>query len=200
MVYGYIRVSTDKQDCDNQKIGIEGKAAALGLRIEKYISDAGISGLKEPEKRALGGCLRQLNAGDVIICSELSRLGRRLFMIMRILEHCMQCGAKLYTVKDDYELGDNIQSKVLVFAFGLSAEIERNLISMRTREGLAHRRARGLPVGRGVGVCNRVHKLDGRVDVVREMLARGMSQRAVARQFRVSPPTISRLVARWVGV
>lgn len=197
MVYGYIRVSTDKQDCANQKIGIEYKAASLGLCIEKYISDAGISGLREPENRALGGCLRRLNTGDVIICSELSRLGRRLFMIMRILEHCMVCGAKLYTVKDNYELGDNIQSKVLAFAFGLSAEIERDLISQRTREGLARRRAMGKHVGRAPGARNRVHKLDGHADMVRDMLARGVSRRAVARQLHVSPPTITRLVATW---
>ena len=87
MIYGYIRVSTDKQDCANQKLGIESKASALGLSIDKYIEDAGISGTKEPEQRALGGMLRKLNQGDVIICSELSRLGRKMFMIMRILEH-----------------------------------------------------------------------------------------------------------------
>ena len=127
MIYGYIRVSTDKQDCANQKLGIEAKADALGICIDKYIEDSGISGTKEPEERALGGMLRRLRPGDVIICSELSRLGRKMFMIMRILEHCMKIGARLYTVKDGYELGDNIQSKVLAFAFGLSAEIERNL-------------------------------------------------------------------------
>ncbi|MBD5389047.1 recombinase family protein [bacterium] len=197
MVYGYIRVSTDKQDCENQKIGIEAKAASLGLRIERYIQDAGISGTTEPERRALGGCLRRLRTGDVIICSELSRLGRRLFMIMRVLEHCMQCGARLYTVKDNYELGDNIQSKVLAFAFGLSAEIERDLISLRTREGLARRRAMGQSLGRVVGSRNRTHKLDGRVAHVQDMLARGVSMRGIARQLRVSPPTVARLIARF---
>lgn len=70
MIYGYIRVSTDKQDCENQKLGIESKASALGVCIDKYIEDAGISGTKEPEQRALGGVLRQLNPGDVICCSR----------------------------------------------------------------------------------------------------------------------------------
>lgn len=161
MIYGYIRVSTDKQDCENQKMGIEQKASGLGLRIEKYISDFGISGTIEPDARALGGCLKKLRTGDVIICSELSRLGRKLFMILRILENCMNCGAKVYTVKDGYELGDNIQSKVLAFAFGLSAEIERDLISQRTRESLARIKASGRKLGRSHGSKNKTHKLDG---------------------------------------
>ena len=116
MIYGYIRVSTDKQDCENQKFGIEQKAREIGLVIEKYIQDTGVSGIKEPDERALGGCLKKLKNGDIIICSEISRLGRKLFMIMRILEYCTKIGAKVYTVKDNYELGDNIQSKIMAFA------------------------------------------------------------------------------------
>ena len=96
MIYGYIRVSTDKQDCNNQKIGIDQKAKELGFKIDKYIEVNGISGTKEPNKRALGTCLRLLKSGDVLICSELSRLGRKMFMIMRILDHCISVGAKLY--------------------------------------------------------------------------------------------------------
>lgn len=77
MIYGYIRVSTDKQDCANQKLGIESKAKQLNLSLDKYIEDAGISGTCAPEKRALGGILKKLKPGDIIICSELSRLGRQ---------------------------------------------------------------------------------------------------------------------------
>lgn len=195
MVYGYIRVSTDHQDCKNQKLGIETKAAILGLKIDKYIEDAGVSGTKEPDERALGGCLRQLRSGDVIICSELSRLGRKLFMIMRILEQCMQIGAKLYTVKDGYELGDNIQSKVLAFAFGLSAEIERELISQRTREALANLRARGIKLGRAPGKKNPTHIIDGREQQIIDMYAAGIPKRQIARKLKVSPPTIMRFLA-----
>lgn len=191
MIYGYIRVSTDKQDCENQKLGIEFKASALGLSIDKYIEDAGISGTKEPEQRALGGMLRKLNPGDVIICSELSRLGRKMFMIMRILEHCMKIGARLYTVKDGYELGDTIQSKVLAFAFGLSAEIERDLISQRTKEAMARRRACGLYTGRKLGAKNLHHKLDGKENIIRHMLSDGLSQRQIAKRLKVGPTTIN---------
>lgn len=194
MIYGYIRVSTDKQDCANQKLGIEAKAAKLGICIDKYIEDSGISGTKEPEERALGGMLRRLRPGDVIICSELSRLGRKMFMIMRILEHCMKIGARLYTVKDGYELGDNIQSKVLAFAFGLSAEIERNLIAQRTKEALSALQMRGVKLGRPCGQRNPTHILDGRENLVLDMYAAGISKREIARKIRVSPPTITRFL------
>lgn len=194
MIYGYIRVSTDKQDCENQKLGIEYKARALGICIDKYIEDAGISGTKEPEQRALGGVLRHLNPGDVIICSELSRLGRKMFMIMRILEHCMKIGARLYTVKDGYELGDTIQSKVLAFAFGLSAEIERNLIAQRTKEALAALQLRGVKLGRPNGQKNAYHIIDGHENLILDMYSAGVSKRKIARTIRVSPPTISRFL------
>ncbi len=194
MIYGYIRVSTDKQDCDNQKLGIEEKARAMGLVIEKYIEDAGVSGTTEPNNRALGGCLKKLKSGDVLICSELSRLGRKLFMIMRILEHCMKCGAKVYTVKDGYELGDNIQSKVMAFAFGLSAEIERDLISQRTKEALAARRASGMKLGRPMGCLNHHHKLDGKMPIISEMLNRGIPKRQIAHHLRVSAPTLYKFI------
>ena len=190
MTYGYIRVSTDKQDCENQKIGLEHKAASLGIKIDKYIMDSGVSGTREPNKRALGGCLMDLCPGDVIICSELSRLGRKLFMIMRILEYIMSQGAKLYTVKDDYVLGDNIQSKVLAFAFGLSAEIERDLISKRTKEALAARRMAGVHLGRIHGSKNKRHKLDGCKDFVLRQLERGHPKYKIAKKLHVCPRTL----------
>lgn len=193
-VYAYLRVSTDAQDTENQRTGVDAKARALGLVIDKYIIDDGISGTKEPEKRALGGLLRKISRDDIIICSELSRLGRKLFMIMSILEHCMKVGAKVYTVKDNYELGDNIQSKVLAFAFALSAEIERDLISQRTKEAMARRRACGLYTGRKPGAKNLHHKLDGKEDMIRKMLLEGMSQRKVAKRLKVGATTINTFV------
>jgi len=196
MIYGYIRVSTDKQDCTNQKRGIEQKAKSLGILIEKYIEDAGVSGTKEPEKRALGGCLKQLESGDIIICSELSRLGRKLFMIMRILEYCMTIGAKVYTVKDGYELGDNIQSKVLAFAFGLSAEIERDLISQRTKEALARIKSEGKQLGRKKGSKNKHHKLEGQEEKVILLLANNMTREKIAKQLKVSLPTLRKFYSK----
>jgi DNA invertase Pin-like site-specific DNA recombinase len=128
MVYGYIRVSTDKQTVENQRFEINRFCKTEKIKIAKWIEEK-ISGTKAPEKRQLGSLLKLVNEGDIIICSELSRLGRSFFMIMNILSRCMECVVKVWTVKDNYWLGDDIQSKVFAFAFGLSAEIERDLIS-----------------------------------------------------------------------
>lgn len=189
-VYGYLRVSTDKQDYDNQKIGVEALAEKLGLPIESWIVDDGVSGTKEPEKRKLGKLLRKIRTGDVIICSELSRLGRKLFMVISILEHCMKIGAKVFTVKDGYELGDNVQSKVLAFAFGLVAELEREMISKRTKEALQRRKANGKRLGRPFGSRNKKHALDGKENKIAELLNQGLSVVQVAQQLKVSSVTL----------
>ena len=147
-IYGYLRVSTDDQDYNSQKQGVENFANAKGWTIEEYITDEGVSGGKDPSKRKLGDLLNKIKEKDIIIASEISRLGRDLLMVMEILNHCMKIGAVVYTVKDNYVLGDDVQSKVLAFAFGLSAEIERKMIQMRTKEGLALRIKKGVLLGR----------------------------------------------------
>ena len=107
-------------------------------------------------------------------------------MVMRILEHCMRIGACVYTVKDGYVLGDNIQSKVLAFAFGLSAEIERDLISQRTKEALAVRRAAGQRLGREKGSKNKKHKLDGQSEMIKKMLENKVPKTKIAKRLKVS--------------
>lgn len=189
-VYGYLRVSTDKQDCDNQKIGVEALAAKLGLPIESWIIDDGVSGTKEPHKRKLGKLLRKIKTGDVIICSELSRLGRKLFMVISILEHCMKIGAKVLTAKEGYELGDNVQSKVLAFAFGLVAELEREMISKRTKEALQRRKMNGQAIGRMKGAKNKRHVLDGKEDKIIALLNAGVAKTKIAKDLKISNGTL----------
>lgn len=195
-VYGYLRVSTDKQDCDNQKIGVEALAEKLGLPIESWIIDDGVSGTKEPQKRKLGKLLRKIKTGDVIICSELSRLGRKLFMVISILEHCMKIGAKVLTAKEGYELGDNVQSKVLAFAFGLVAELEREMISKRTKEALQRRKADGKRLGRPFGSRNKKHALDGKENKILRDLSNGLSVIQTARKHGVGKSSIYRFLSQ----
>ena len=183
-------MSTDKQDCDNQKIGVEDLAKKQGVPIESWIIDDGVSGIKEPEKRKLGKLLKRIKSGDVIICSELSRLGRRLFMVISILEHCMKIGAKVLTVKDGYELGDNVQSKILAFAFGLVAELEREMISKRTKEALQRRKMNGQAIGRQKGAKNKRHVLDGKEDKIIALLNAGVTKTKIAKNLKISSGTL----------
>lgn len=137
MIYGYVRVSTDKQTLENQKFEINNFCQNEKIKVEKWVTET-ISGTKDFEKRKLGKLLKKLKKGDILICSEISRLGRNLLQIMTILNFCMKKEAQVWTIKDNYRLGVDIQSKVLAFAFSLSAEIERNLISQRTKCFAAH--------------------------------------------------------------
>jgi len=188
MTYGYLRVSTDQQDENNQKLGVDKKAETMRVKIDEYIIDK-VSGTKEPEKRQLGKLMDKLKNGDLIIASELSRLGRTMYMVMRILEYCMKNGVKVVTVKDNYELGDNIQSKVLAFAFSIAAEIERDMISKRTKEALARCKERGIKLGRKFGKAEKV-KLTGHEDEICEMIRTGANNVEIGKWFGVHRQTV----------
>jgi len=188
MVYGYIRVSTDKQTVENQRFEINRFCKGNKLKIGKWIEET-ISGTKSPEKRRLGELLKMVQEGDLIICSELSRLGRSFFMIMKILSECMDRGIKVWTIKDGYRLGDDIQSKVLAFAFGLSAEIERNLIAQRTKEALARCKSKGKVLGRRPGRAVNV-KLSGHEKEIRRMIREGKNNVEIGNRFGVHRQTV----------
>jgi DNA invertase Pin-like site-specific DNA recombinase len=189
MTYGYIRVSTDRQTVDNQRFEIERFCLKNNIRIEQW-SEETISGAKAPEKRLLGPLLEGVRKDDLIICSELSRLGRSLFMIMSILNHLMNSGVRVWTIKDNYRLGDNIQSKVLAFAFGLSAEIERDLISRRTKEALARRRSEGAALGRPWGSKSSHVKLSGHENEIQTLIEKRTSISDIGRIFGVNRVTV----------
>ena len=191
MNYGYIRVSSDKQTVENQRFEIAHYCEHNHIQIDQWIEET-ISGTKTPDKRKLGILLHGIHEGDMIICSELSRLGRNLFMIMDILSICMEKGVTVQTIKDNFCLKDDIQTKVLAFAFGLSAEIERNLISQRTKEALARKKSEGVQLGRHKGSQNHKTKLSGKEEVIRELLYQGQSYSAIARIFHVDRTTLMR--------
>ena len=193
MYYGYIRVSSDKQTVENQRFEINNYCEKQGLTIDGWIEET-ISGTKNYTKRALGKLLKKVNKDDVIICSELSRLGRNLFMIMEILNICMNKECRVWTIKDNYRLGDDIQSKVLAFAFGLSAEIERNLISQRTKEALARKRAEGVVLGRPVGRKSSHVKLTGKDETIKVLREQGVSIVKIAKIFKVDRMTVSKYI------
>jgi DNA invertase Pin-like site-specific DNA recombinase len=195
MIYGYIRVSSDKQTVENQRFEINNFCARNNMAVDDWIEET-ISGTKAYDKRELGKLLKHVKSGDLIICAELSRLGRNLFMIMEILNICMTKECRVWTIKDNYRLGDDIQSKVLAFAFGLSAEIERNLISQRTKEALARKKSEGVVLGRPVGrkTSPEKHKLYKKRVLIHELLSEGMSQRKIAKICKVDRNTLSRFI------
>jgi DNA invertase Pin-like site-specific DNA recombinase len=189
MIYGYIRVSTDKQTVANQRFEIEQFCLMNKLTIDQWIEET-ISGTQTPEKRLLGSLLAEVKTDDIIVCSELSRLGRNLLMVMSILHYLLLNGAKIWTIKENYRFGDDIQSKVLAFAFGLSAEIERKLISQRTKEALARKRSEGIVLGRPKGRKSKRLKLSGNEAEIRLLLSENVPKSVIARKFGVSRRTV----------
>lgn len=193
MIYGYIRVSTDKQTVENQRFEILEFAKGNSLNIDSWIEET-VSGTIRPENRELGRLMDSIQKDDLIICSELSRLGRSLFMIMSILNRLMEKEARVWTIKDGYRLGDDIQSKVLAFAFGLSAEIERNLISQQTKEALERKKAEGQKLGRPKGRVSNGSKLDGAELGATIMLMQGISVNHMAKLYGVHRNTVKKFI------
>ena len=195
MIYGYIRVSTDKQTTENQRYEIQNFAKRQNIVIDEWIEET-IGSTQDLQKRKLGKLIRKVKKDDLIVASELSRLGRNLLQVMGILNNLLNTDARVWTIKDNYKLGDDIPSKVLAFAFGLSAEIERKMISQRTKEALARVRAEGRVLGRPLGRKSTKVKLTDRIDLVRRLLGNGYSQSAAARKLRVHRLTLAAFMKR----
>ena len=189
MVYGYVRVSTDKQTTENQRFEIENYSKVKGLKIGRWVDET-ISGTTNVSERRLGCLLKQARKGDVLIITELSRLGRNLMEVMSFLHQCMEKEVLVLTVKEHYELGNNINSKILAFAFSLSAEIERSLISQRTREALARKKMKGVKLGRPKGANAMQVKLSGKEAIIRQMSGEKCSMNEIAATFEVNRQTL----------
>jgi DNA invertase Pin-like site-specific DNA recombinase len=170
MIYGYIRVSTDKQTTENQRFEILKYADKKKLNIDRWMEET-VSSTRKLSQRKLGALLTEMKKDDVLLVSELSRLGRSLMEVMSILHTLMEKNVKVLTTKERYELGNNINSKVLAFAFSLSAEIERSMISSRTKEALARKKSEGKKLGRPKGKLSSVTKLSGKDDLINSRFA-----------------------------
>lgn len=191
MVYAYIRVSTGKQDKENQEYEINKFISKYDILIDEWIEET-ISGGADPSKRKLGKLLKKIKPNDLIICTEISRLGRSLFMIMDVLKICMEKQCGVWTIKDNFKLTDDIQTKVLAFAFGLSAEIERKLISQRTKEALERKKAEGVKLGRPKGALSKTTKLSGKEEAIRILIEEGTTYTHISELFHVDRTTIMR--------
>ena len=184
MVYAYIRVSTAEQSGSSQEYEIRQWAARQGLSIGRWETES-VSGTVAPSKRKLGRLIRRMKPEDLLVCTEISRLGRNMLMIMSILNDCSARGIRIHTIKDNFDLNNNINSKIIAFAFALAAEIERNLISQRTKEALADRKAAGVRLGRPPGSCKKREEVMGNLPEIRHKLASGASLWAIAREYKI---------------
>ncbi len=194
-IYGYIRVSTDHQTTENQRFEILKFADEKRLHTDQWVEET-ISAANHLVDRQLGRLLNRLQADDVLIVTELSRIGRSILEVMSILHRIMETEAKVFTTKERYDLGNTISSKVLAFAFSLSAEIERSIISCRTKEALARKKNEGMWLGRPTGSYAKETKLTGKEQIVRELLSKKVSHSAIARFLGVNRVTLTMFVER----
>lgn len=196
MVFGYIRVSTHKQNAQSQRLQIQNFCKANNMKVDVWLEEK-ISGIKAPNSRQLGKkILQQAKKDDIILCTELSRLGRSLFMIFSILQYALEQGIQIWTMKEAYKLGDNIQSKVLAFAFGMSAEIERDLIRQRSKQGVERAKSEGKRIGRPQGKKSEHYKLSKDTEYIKFQLIYGTKKSRLARELGVHPATLERHIQR----
>lgn len=193
MVVAYLRVSTEKQFLANQREELKRFAEKNELKIDKWYTET-VSGRVSSKERKLSGVLNRMQKGDTLIVTEISRLSRTMLEIMTILNSCIKKEVVLYSTKEGYVFQNDINSKVLGFAFGLMAEIERNLISMRTREALARRKREGVKLGRKKGDCPAMKVLIENKKRLLKDAKRGISCSELARQMGVSRTTMSRFL------
>ncbi|MBQ6027043.1 MAG: recombinase family protein [Alphaproteobacteria bacterium] len=194
-VIGYIRVSSNKQTCEHQHFEIEQFAEHNNINVDKWVEET-ITSRKPLNKRKLGQLLDDLQPNDILIAAEISRLGRSLLEVMHILEYCLNKNCQVWTIKENYRLGNDIQSKVMAFAFGLSAEIERNLISQRTKASLESVRATGKRLGRPFSAQSKKLKLSRNTKKVKELLDMGLTIYRIAKIMQVKQTTVSRFINR----
>lgn len=185
-VIGYLRVSSVKQDVQNQKLEILSYANKEKMTIHDFISIE-ISSRRTMKERRIEELLERLESGDTLIVSELSRLGRSLGEIIQIVDSLIKKKIRFIAVKQNLTINgrSEIQTKVMIAMFGLFAEIERDLLSERTKMGLANAKAKGKKLGRPVGRLGK-HKLDGKEAEIKELLSYRVAKSAIARKFKVS--------------
>ena len=192
MIRAYIRVSTSDQSIQGQEYGLLRFAAEKKWRIDEIVQETA-SGAKSYKVRKLGAVLEQSMTGDTLIVTEISRLGRSLLEVLEIVNLCLTKGVHLYTIKERFELNSSLNAKILVFAFGLAAELERQLLSQRTKESLARLRADGVTLGRPKGSRGK-SMLDGKEADIKMFLEKKVSKASIAKILDCDPGTLAAFI------
>ena len=190
MIIGYVRVSKEEQDVRNQRHELLEYANRHGLHVDDFV-EVEMSSRRDAKARRIDELLDRLHSGDLLIVSELSRTGRSVIEIISIINSLIRKRVRFVAVKEGFDIKGNhdIQTKVLVTVFSLLAELERDLISERTRQALAAKKAQGVKLGRPEGSLGR-SKLDPRVPEIMDLLKDGASRAFIARRLKVSRTTL----------
>ena len=189
--FAYIRVSTEMQSFASQQYEIETYCRKNNIVIEEWVNES-VSGTVAIEKRELGILLKRMEKGDVLICTELSRLGRNMLMVMGVLNKCSEKGIAIHSIKDHFDLTDSINSKIIAFAFALAAEIERNLISQRTKEALAVKKMEGVRLGRPPGSSQKKVAFCKEYRNIQRMKVEGISLTSIAKTYGIHRNTLKK--------
>jgi len=187
-VLGYIRVSTERQDINNQRMEILEYGRKHDLKIKDFI-EIEISSRESKKQRRIEELLEQLHAGDTVIVSELSRLGRSTAEVIDIVNELVRLGISLVAIKQNLQVKDgkkmDMQTKVIVTMFSLFAELERDIISERTRQSLQAKKAGGKKLGKPKGTIQ-ASRLDEKQDAIGEFLKHRVPKSAIARMLGTS--------------
>ncbi len=192
--FAYLRVSTNSQDAENQKLGVLEYSNSRGLVPLKIMIDE-VSTQVTWKDRQIGKILDTAKPGDTIIVSEISRLARSTLQVLEILECAALKKVSVHIVKNGLVMDGSIQATITATILGLAAQIEREFISLRTREALTRRKESGLPMGRPKGRAKSV-KLDEHREIIQSYLKKGVNKRSIAKIIECSPTTLYNWIER----
>jgi DNA invertase Pin-like site-specific DNA recombinase len=186
----YLRVSTNEQDVSNQKHGVLEYANEKKLHIDHFVEDS-VSGRKPWKDRKIGELIETLKQGDVVLVSEISRMARSLLQILEMIQAIAEAGATIHIIKNGLIIGEGgkPQDKIMVAIMGMVAEMERDLIALRTKEALAARKKDGMILGRPKGKASNL-KLDEKRQQIQDLLDKGVNKRSIAKIVNCSPATL----------
>lgn len=194
-IYIYLRVSTSAQDTQNQLHGIQQYCRERGIEPDAVIEDTA-SGSVAWNARKIGELLSVADKGDVLLVAEVSRLARSTLQVLEILKFASERRVSVVIVKNGLTFDNSMQSKITATILGLAAEIERDFISMRTREALSKRKASGKRLGRPPGSVAKRYKLDEKRTEIERYQKLGINYTAIAKLVGVSRPTLRTCLER----
>ena len=179
-ILAYLRTSTNKQEISNQKLEILEFAHRKNFKIDAFIEST-ISSRKSPKQRRIDELIGKLNSGDTLIVTELSRLGRSTAEVISLVNALVESKVRLMILKQNLDIKEHdMNSKIIITLFSLFGELERDLVSLRTKEALVAKKSQGIKLGKPKGTIQK-SKFDKDVERIKELLDIGLSVRKIAR-------------------